>query len=187
MNPESPGVRDKAVDLLDRGLTGIRDVVRALLSIHRPERDLRPISEADFDDLRMLIGPQLGNVRLDWSIAPLGFVGTAAGPVRQMMLNLLLNAIAAAGENGNVGLTVAATRSQLSIAVTNSGPPMPEAIAAFLEGRGPADASGNGLGVWLVRQIASELRANVSVECLGAAGVRVSLTVPIMETRHDAG
>lgn len=183
---ESPAVRARAVGLLDRGLTGIRDVVRALLSIYRPERDLRAISDADFEDLRMLIGPQLGNLQLDWSVDPIASAGAAAGPVRQLALNLLLNAIAAAGENGRVGLTVVVQSLELLITVTNTGPCMPAETAAYLEGRAHAEAPGDGLGLWLVRQIVSELRASVSVEPLGAAGGRIVVTVPITDTQRDA-
>jgi len=176
-DPASPTVQQKAVALLERGLGGIRDVVRALLAIHRPERNMRPIAAADFDDLRILIGPQIGSIRLTWSIGPLNGVDIAGGPVRQMVLNLLLNALAAAGENGDVGLTVAAAPDKVVITVTNSGSAMSGEIAAFLEGRGTADVPGDGLGVWLVRQIAAELRARVTIRT-GTEGTSITVIIP---------
>ncbi len=51
--------RDTSISLIERGLAGIRDVVEAALATYRPERSQRPLSAHDFDDVRMLLKPEL--------------------------------------------------------------------------------------------------------------------------------
>ena len=50
---EKPQVRGAAIDLLDRGLRGIRDVVRSALAVYRPDREKRDLQFADIDDLAL--------------------------------------------------------------------------------------------------------------------------------------
>ena len=51
-------VRRSTIDLVERGLKGIRDVVRAALMSYRIERDQRSLRPADIEDLRLLISPE---------------------------------------------------------------------------------------------------------------------------------
>ena len=76
---ETPGVRDTSISLIERGLAGIRDVVEAALATYRPERSQRLLTAEDFDDVRLLLKPELRRrrQRLDWDMA-----GTAPGSFR---------------------------------------------------------------------------------------------------------
>ena len=51
-------VRDVSLGLLERGLIGIRDVVRTTLTIYRTDVVPRNLSPTDIDDLGLLIGPE---------------------------------------------------------------------------------------------------------------------------------
>jgi signal transduction histidine kinase len=51
-------VRRTTIDLVERGLKGIRDVVRAALMSYRAERDDRLLRPEDVEDLRLLISPE---------------------------------------------------------------------------------------------------------------------------------
>ena len=79
-----------------------------------------------------------------------------AAPVRQVALNLLLNAGAAAGQNGQVGLKVSNGGDQLSILVSNTGNAMSEADLRRLLASGPLPPGG-GVGLRLVHDIVSGL------------------------------
>ena len=100
----TPGVRDTSISLIERGLNGIREVVEAALATYRPERSARPLSADDLEDVRVLMKPELRRrrQRLDWQVDwPAEFAATIpGGPVRQAVLNLLLNASAATPEGG---------------------------------------------------------------------------------------
>src|SRR5206468_7530770 len=58
-NPGSPTLHRKAIDLLERGLSGIRDIVRAMLETQRPDRNLRAFESQDLDDVRILVAPEI--------------------------------------------------------------------------------------------------------------------------------
>jgi signal transduction histidine kinase len=63
-----PVVRTSTLDLLQRGLTHIRNVVGSTLVIYRREPSNKPAKAADIDDLRLLIEPEAArkNISLSW-------------------------------------------------------------------------------------------------------------------------
>ena len=75
---------------MERGLKGIRDVVRAALMSYRAERDERLLSREDIEDLKLLISPEARRrgVLLQWRNELTGQVALPANTVRQIILNL---------------------------------------------------------------------------------------------------
>lgn len=158
---QAPGVRETSISLIERGLAGIRDVVEAALATYRPERSRRLLKEEDLDDIRLLLKPELRRKRqrLDWQIHwDAGHeTGVEGGPVRQAVLNLLLNASAVTPEGGVIGLSAArANEAVLQIRVADGVPGMPPDIAGILvdDDPGPAVRAGGAsaygwCGAWL--------------------------------------
>ena len=186
------GVRRDALDLLERGLTGIRDVVRAALVVYKGGPAAGGLARADLDDLQFLVKHEVARrrLRLDWRDAlperlPEGGQAVDGAALRQAALNLLLNALAATPPGGAVvfeaGLENGPGGETLRIAVTDSGAGMPAAMAARLTGpeapeRPPGEEGG--LGLWMVRRLVERLGARAEVEA-GPGGTRVSLWVPL--------
>ena len=106
---DKPAVRRSTIDLVERGLKGIRDVVRAALMSYRTERDQRFLRPEDIDDLRLLISPEARRrgVFLEWRNGLVREFPVAASAVRQIILNLVLNACQIAPRDSwiSVGLT----------------------------------------------------------------------------------
>ncbi len=102
----SATVRRTSLSLLERGLSGIRDVVSTALATYRPERDERNLQSKDIDDLALLPQPELRLRKLTLECNNL--LGDdppiSVAPVRQAVLNLLLNAAAASSEGGQTSL-----------------------------------------------------------------------------------
>ena len=95
--------------------------------------------------------------------------------MRQVALNLLLNAGAAAGMGGQVGLTVTNGADRLSIAVSNTGSALGEADLARLLASGPLPPGG-GVGLRLVHDIVSGLGGTLQPRPgRGATVIRVDL------------
>ncbi len=92
------------LELIDRGLMQIRDTVAALLVQTRVQA--RPLNPHDLEDIRTLIQPQVGKrrIQLDWSAVMPAELPAPASLVRQILINLLLNAVQAAAEGGHVSL-----------------------------------------------------------------------------------
>ncbi|MDP3525036.1 MAG: HAMP domain-containing sensor histidine kinase, partial [Hoeflea sp.] len=176
------GVRDASLDLLQRGLQGIGDVVRAALATYRPARQSRPLSLSDFHDAKMLLSPELrsrGQVLdlfLETGEGPA--CGCPAGPVRQAMINLLLNASAASPEGADLFLRSARLEDSVIVEVGDRGPGLPARAVRLLTG--PAKRNlpdGKGLGLWVVRQIADEIGAGLELATRPGGGsiVRIKL------------
>ena len=112
-------MREATLNLLERGLTHIRNVVRSTLVTYRrevAESSLRPV---DIDDLRLLIEPEASRkrLRIAWVNDLHGVSPVGVESVRQVVLNLLINACAATPVGGTVHLRARATESWLTIEV----------------------------------------------------------------------
>ncbi len=164
---DRPDVVRKSAMLLERGLQHLRDVARATLDHNRIDRAGAPLRAEDLEDLRLLIAPEIarqGQV-LEWTVeAAADDVNPfPAGPVRQIALNLLLNASNAAGRGGSVGLRVASNAEGIEIRVCDSGPGLPEAALQRLLSAEPVQPGG-GVGLRIVRDLVAELGGRIEHE-----------------------
>ena len=181
---KSPEVRETSISLVERGLAGIRDVVEATLATYRPERSKRPLSHCDFEDIRLLIKPEIQRKRqqLVWNVAWSDQGATLAdgGPVRQALLNLLLNASAVTPEGGALAFRAGNTDRLVTIEIEDQGPGMPDDAAAILlcEDPGTAMRARRGLGLWMVRRIIDELGGSVKIKKKNDGGTIVTLILP---------
>ena len=102
---DDPNIRTKSLDLIERGLWSIGDVVNSVLAFHRMPADGRRLTAADLDDLRILIEPELARRQLTllWQCEIDGTADIAATETRQIALNLLLNACEASPPGTKVG------------------------------------------------------------------------------------
>ncbi len=162
--PDRPEVVRQSAGLIQRGLAHLRDVSRAILDQHRLDRSDQPLRPEDFEDLRLLFGPEAasrGQV-LDWRIgADAAALGChPAAPVRQIVLNLLLNAGAAAGQSGHVALRVVSDAEGLHLSVADSGPGLAADDLARLLASGPLPPGG-GVGLRLVHDLVKGLGGTV--------------------------
>ena len=157
---DRPDVVRQSAELILRGLGHLRDVTRAILDQNRLDRAGQTLRPEDFEDLRLLFEPEVHSRSqvLDWQVqaGAAALAGQPAAPVRQVALNLLLNAGAAAGVKGRVGLTVAYGGEGLSISVSNTGAAMSETDLARLMASGPLPPGG-GVGLRLVHDIVTGL------------------------------
>jgi signal transduction histidine kinase len=178
---DRPEVVREAAGLLDRGLRHLRDVARATLDQNRLDRQGTPLSPEDFDDLHLLFTPEVSRLqqKLAWTVTASAqdMKGLSAAPVRQIALNLLLNASAAAEKGGEVGFSVSRTGQGLRISIRDSGPGLSAAARARLLTDGPVQPGG-GVGLRLVRDLVVEAGGHLD---LGKPerGTEISVTLPV--------
>lgn len=183
----TPGVRDTSLSLIEHGLIGIRDVVQAALATYRPERSSRPLKADDLDDIRLLLKPEIDRrrQRLEWSVQwdrelelPI-----SGGPIRQAVLNLLLNASAVTPDGGTISLVATRAEQLLSVGIGDAGPGMPTDIAAILidHDPGPAVRAGRGLGLWMVRRVVDDLGGRAKIRRKTEGGTVVTLQLPLRD------
>jgi len=173
------------LELIDRGLMQIRDTVAALLVQTRAQA--RPLNQHDLEDIHTLIQPQVNKrrIRLDWSAAMPTELPAPASLVRQILINLLLNAVQAAAEGGHVSLWLGRkddADSCLSIVVRNDGTLLSdEQLAHLFEPFASTRAGGHGLGLWVTYQIVTQLDGRISARNIDGE-VEFVVNLPLGDT-----
>jgi two-component system OmpR family sensor kinase len=190
---DDPDVRSKGLDLIERGLWSIRDVVDSVLAFHRMPADSRGLTPSDLEDLRILIEPELARrqLRLFWSSGVEATVDVAATETRQIALNLLLNACEASPPGGEIGFRAwvaddrdPAGRLELRLEVVDAGPGLPLPVAAALTEFGAIDPRDppRGLGIRVVRDLVRGLGGRiVATSGVDDHGSRIIVILPVKD------
>lgn len=185
---DRPDTVRRSAALLTRGLKHLRDVTAAALDLNRLERRGKKLTRADLEDLRLLVAPeaQRQNQRLGWKIRVSNddLSSHPAGPVRQIALNLVLNALTAAGKDGAVALSADMTDTGLQLRVCDDGPGLSVAARQRLLTSEPT-ASGGGVGLRVVRELVTGLDGDIAHERHDNRTIIV-VTLPTAQTREVA-
>jgi signal transduction histidine kinase len=171
----------KTLSLIERGLEQIRDTVSALLveARHRSH----PFSHRDAEDVRTLILPdaQAKNLGFEWHNDVSGTLTLPANPVRQILINLMLNGVQAAAEGGRVLCRLRTESGLLRLEVANDGDHIPqEAMERLFEPLASRRDSGHGLGLWVTYQLVHQLGGEIAAESQPGE-TRFTITLPIPE------
>ena len=173
-------IRERTVDVLDRGLQQIRTTLAALLPQARIED--RPLEPGDLDDVMALVRPtaQTQSTALAQSIEIDSALRVPSAPMRQVMLNLLLNAIKAAGPDGRVVAILKSDAQQVQFSVLNSGKPLlAERFEAALESE--SGMNPHGFGLWVCRELANHYRGGFELDSSNSEGTRFVFWLPNRE------
>lgn len=155
----------KTISLIERGLGQIKETVGALLVEARMKsRDFEP---RDLDDVRSLVSPQAHkkSLRLEWETSLAGPLPLPANLIRQILINLLLNAIQAADHHVTLICGAEESPEVLRMTVENDGKLLtPEQMPHLFEPFSPLSESGHGLGLWVTYQIVQQLGGHIAVD-----------------------
>ena len=106
--------------------------------------------------------------------------------LKQVVVNLLDNAIKYTPENGRISLTVRAENRSALLEVTDNGPGVPESALPHLFKRfyraaecRSHDVDGAGLGLSIVHSICAAHGGNVNINNNAPAGCRVTVRLPV--------
>jgi two-component system NtrC family sensor kinase len=154
---------DQTISLLERGISQIRSTVSALLVEGKPsDRHLSPL---DINDLLILVEAEAyaSSIKVSAQSQLSAAVPLPATLMRQIILNLLLNAIAAA--ETRVCLDLAVGEGVLRVSVGNDGKHIPDdKIDYIFEPFVSSREKGHGLGLWIVYQIVQQLNGSIVFE-----------------------
>lgn len=145
---------ERTMALLERGLQQIHSTVNALLNEAR--RELHELRDDDLHDLYLLLHPEAhgSDCVLDWRVQVPAGGPLPSVPVRQVLLNLTLNAIAAAGAGGRVQVLAEQSKDEWRVRVANTGAAFPAAqLAQLIEAQPRSDDGRAGLGLWITARI----------------------------------
>lgn len=169
---------EKTLALIERGLVQIRDTVSALLVEAKLES--RALTPDDLEDVRTLIAAdaQSRHLRLEWDNRIVEALPLPSAQVRQILLNLLLNAVQASpeGEMLNCKLTVAEQR--LTLSVGNAGTAIPERRRQHLFEPYFGEGEVHGLGLWVTYQLVQQLGGEIVVDSV-PGHTRFNVSLPL--------
>jgi len=173
---DSPEVRKRSVDLLRRGLNQIQTTVATLLPQARIEA--RPFDLRDLHDVVVLAetgSHQTARIsemhRLE---AP---VKVPSALLRQVSLNLLLNACKAAGEQGSVRIDFWADEQHVTVAVCNDGGRLtPSQFQEVVDAESGNDP--RGFGLWVCRELATQHSGTFAVDETYGQGTCLVFRIP---------
>ena len=172
----------KTFGLMERGLLQIRDSVAALLVEARPGK--RQLENCDLEDIRTLLHHEISqkHIKFEFESGIPDRLPLPAGAIRQILINLLHNALEAAGKdrNGWVRASVKVTEGRLLLEVVNSGDTIsPDHLAHLYEPFVTNREDGHGLGLWVTYQLVSQLDGRISAKSRdGKTEFRVLLAIP---------
>ncbi len=153
----------KTVGLIERGLSQIADTVRALLV--EAKVSSRSLVPADIEDVCTLLHAQIirKHLNFEWNVQIPESMALPANVVRQVLINLTLNAIQAAPAEGCVCVQIASNSDGLAIDVWNDGEPLsPEKLLHLFEPFFTSKESGHGLGLWVTYQMVRQLGGQIT-------------------------
>jgi two-component system, NtrC family, sensor kinase len=152
----------KTIALIERGLGQIKDTVGALLVEARLKS--RNLTANDIEDVLVLILPQAHKkiLKIDWRNGIVGELALPATLVRQVLINLLLNAVNAAAVQGQIACHVGLAAREMHISVANDGKLLTaEQMTHLFEPFSPISEGGHGLGLWVSYQIVNQLGGRI--------------------------
>ena len=174
----------RTMSLLERGLTQIRETVAALLVEARLES--HALTPQDIEDARTLVAhdAQQKQIQLFWRNELAEPVPLPSTPVRQILLNLLLNAIVAVEAKGRLECHVTRMNGSLEMSVTNDGKEISEQQLAHLYEPFALSADrrmkGNGLGLWVTYQLVQQMQGRIEARSIPAR-TSFNVSLPIGE------
>jgi len=186
-------VRDSSLALLERGIKQVQSIVQAALVTYRHDGvhlSLRPV---DLEDVRLLIQNYVraANIDLHWRNDLVGELNLPAVAIRQLCLNLLLNACEAMPDGGELHFEVHSEAAQLAIVVEDTGGGIPaeviDRLAASDAPNDDADSIQSGLGLWICTVLVRQLQGDWRIQSEAGQGTRMEVTFPLLrETGYAA-
>jgi PAS domain S-box-containing protein len=195
------GTQRESLDAISKCGAHLLDLINDVLDLSKIEAGFIDIEEATTDlaelttDLQYVVGDaaRRKGIGLSMTIAP-GVprrVVLDGRHVRQVLLNLLGNAIKFTSQ-GEVRLgIVPAEDGQLAFAVSDTGPGIePEALSAIFEAftqtKAGAAAGGTGLGLTISQHLLRRMGAELNVESVVGEGSRFFFALPMRSAGDEA-
>ncbi|MCC2595062.1 HAMP domain-containing histidine kinase [Pusillimonas sp. MFBS29] len=174
--------RKEALDFIDRGVQSLQGVAEATLNAYRPSSPGPDLRNQDLDDVLRLVEPHAmrNGVKITKDIPHYPPIRLDAFKVRQIALNLLLNAIQTSPQNGTVSLQAISLPRTFSLTVSDEGEGLPRHARDFLLGNA-ATRNDRSLGLEVVHRLVQELNGSISADRPAKGGSTITLTFPVKE------
>ncbi|OPX41411.1 MAG: hybrid sensor histidine kinase/response regulator [Desulfobacteraceae bacterium 4484_190.3] len=177
---------EMALSKIETGIERARRITHQLLGTVKKSDSV--YSEVNLMELAnetvQLVGSEAKNkdVEIVKKIDPdMGSIWSDPYRLRQVLINLLTNAVHATGSNGKITMSIEPDGENVSIAVSDTGHGIPrenmeKIFEPFFTTKSPG--KGTGLGLFVIRGIIDKLGGEISVESQVGEGTSFCITLP---------
>ncbi|MEA3273748.1 MAG: sensor histidine kinase [Pseudomonadota bacterium] len=180
--------RDYARDII-KYARHIAEIVKNLAGYVRPasRHELEPVDVGERlrEALALTRAALLDDqVRIDLDLRPIPPLWAKADEIQQVFLNIIRNGLQAMRNQGVLDIAAWREDERILIAIADTGPGIAEEdldkiFDPFFTTKGPDE--GEGLGLYVVRQIVRKYEGSIEVESRRGEGTRFRLTFPVYE------
>ncbi len=181
--PDDAEMRTRYLDLLNKGLLRIKNTVRQLLNFGR--REPLQLKRVQVDELirecLAMLEYKLKNMTLVTDLTLTQPLAVDVDALKQVVINLGLNALQAMGESGTLSVRSRETGDGVIISITDTGAGIPEEnLARIFEPFFTTKevGSGTGLGLAVTYSLVQRMGGTIEVRSTPGAGSTFSVTLP---------
>ena len=176
------------LELAEDEIERIVQVISRLRDLYRPRADI--IAAVDLnelvDDVLLLTSKQMEryHVRVDRSLEHnLPRIACVADQIKQVLLNLLLNAIDAMKDGGVLSVQTRLSQDGVDIIIADTGVGIAtDQLSHIFDGLHTTKERGMGLGLYTSKAIIERHMGRISVASSVGAGTTFTITLPIVES-----
>jgi len=181
--------RYEFVSLIEKEIDRIAEIVRQMYDLHRPHQEVeREILVADtVRDVVLMLQPlgkrHRATIEVEMADAAIA-VRLPEGSLRQVLYNLLSNAIEASPCDGRVRIEVRHTDEVLWVSVTDQGRGVPQELRSrifepFFTTKEKGDSGGLGLGLSICKGFVEALQGSIELQSEMGGGSVFSVKLPL--------
>jgi signal transduction histidine kinase len=182
-NPEDREQTERYLPLLDKGLRQIEMIMRQLLNFGRTE----PLKARKIDlgilfsECTQLLSYKLNNIVLDTNISVSTEHLLDSEALKQIIINIGLNAIQAMQEGGKLTIDCREIGNELILIFQDTGNGiaegnMPHIFDPFFTTKGVGE--GTGLGLAVTYSLVQRMNGKIAVDSIPGEGTRFTITIP---------
>ena len=190
-NPEDQKLQERYLPLLDKGLRQIETIMRQLLNFGRTEPlNIRKIDLHNlFEECTQLLSYKLRNIKLTTEIHVDGEYMLDAETVKQIIINVGLNAIQAMPDGGELYINCQKQGDDLVLSFRDTGvgiksEDLPHIFDPFFTTKDVGEGTGLGLAVTYTQ--VQRLHGTIAVESEPGEGALFTITFPVSDQSESS-
>jgi len=183
------------VGLIEKEINRIARIIQQMFGLYRPEpemiREFRP--DQSIREVAALMETTCQDSRVAIRVAvadALPAVHLSEGLIRQVLFNLIKNAIEVSPPGGEITVGAKTEAQTMVLTVADQGPGIPEDIRArifdpFFTTKTGSNAPGLGLGLYISKSIVEFLRGTIECHCPPGKGTTFRVVLPLIAKERE--